>query len=329
MIAAGMATGPRGSVCLGLCAGLLVCAWLAPVAEAQPSARDRASAADAYDRGSAEFLAENFETAAGWFETAYRLAPAPAALIQAIRSHQRAENPLRAATLALTLREAYPDDPRAARAAAGALAGANRYVRVEVRCEACALEIDGALVGRSSFFVEPGAPHTLVASFDTGNVTREIEGQAGETLPLTFEAPAATDPGDGPGGGPPGGGTEDEAGGGGGVPLWISVAALVVTAGLGGVTIWSGIDTLDGVPAYEANPTLEGLQDGRDREARTNWLIASTSVAAAATLVLFLFTDYGGGSNDDSDDDSAEEASAEAWLDIGPDQAILGLRGRL
>lgn len=313
------------SLCLGLVAAA---ALVTPLdAAAQPSARDRASAARAYDRGTAAFLAEDFGAAARWFETAHRLAPAAAALVQAVRSHLRAGNDLRAATLALSLQDLYPDNEAAQRTANEALQDAGTYVRVEVDCDDCALEVDGALVGRDSFFVEPGSSHTVVAAFDEGNRTQDVSGEAGQTVQLSFERPdgqiASGDGGSssvpsGDGGEP----TVDEGeGGGDGVPLAVSIVALVITAGLGGVTIWSGIDTLDGVPAYEENPTVEGLEDGRSREARTNWLIAGTSVAAAATLVLFLFTDYGAGGDD-------EEPSVEALLDIQADRGVVGLRGR-
>ncbi|MGE0784456.1 MAG: hypothetical protein AB7S26_02125 [Sandaracinaceae bacterium] len=295
----------------------------------EPSARDRQSAADAYDRGTAAFLAEDFRSAARWFETAHRLAPAAAALVQAVRAHQRAGNDLRAATLALGLQELYPDDQTAARTAREALEDAAAYVRVNVDCEDCAVEVDGTLVGRRAFFVEPGVEHTVVASFDTGNVTQRVRGRAGDVLPLELEAPprsqtnatSSTDTTS------PRTGEPVDDGGGGGVPLAVSIVALVVTAGLGGVLIWSGVDTLDGVPAYEENPTVAGLEDGRSREERTNWLIAGTSVAAAATLILFIFTDYGGG-DDDASEENAEDASVEALLDIQADRGMLGLRGR-
>lgn len=287
--------------------------------EAQPSARERQSAAEAYDRGTSAFLAEDFVAAARWFETAHRMAPAAAALIQAVRAHIRADNTTRAATLALELQEEYGDNAQAASAASEALEGADAFVRVEVDCEGCALEVDGSLETRSTFFVQPGAEHTVVASFDTGNQTEQVSGEAGQTVQLAFEAPEAVADPDG-NGGTDGGEVSD--GGGGGVPVAVSIISLVVTAGLGGVLIWSGIDTLDGVEPYEAAPTPEGLEDGRNREARTNWLIAGTSVAAAATLVLLIFTDWGGG------DDDQSEPSAQALLDIQADRAILGLRGR-
>ncbi|MBX3274445.1 MAG: hypothetical protein KF729_29540 [Sandaracinaceae bacterium] len=306
-------------------AGLLAGAGLARPAHAQDvSARDRQSAGEAYDRGTAAYLAEDFEGAASWFETAYRLAPAAAALVQATRAHQRAGNEQRAATLALRLQALYPDDRTARTTAQRALAAARRFLRVDVTCDGeCAIEVGGAIMGHTSFFLDPGAEHRVTAEFETGRVTQTAAGAAGETVSLAFEAPAPVarepepepdEPRDRAAPEPP---AAEPQRGGGGVPLAVTVTALVVTAGLGGVLIWSGLDALDGVGAYEANPTAEGLADGRSREERTNWLIAGTAVAAAATFVLMLFTDWGGG-----------EPDAAVTLDLGPHHAILGARGR-
>jgi len=289
------------------------------------SARDRQAAGEAYDRGTSAYLAEDFSGAARWFETADRLAPAVAALVQATRAHARAGDERRAASLALRLQALYPDDAAATRTATQALEAAAGYVRVDVSCDAeCTVEVAGAIMGHMSFFLDPDEDHEVVAEFETGRERLTATGAAGATVSLTFEAPPAAAVGpsspvseDEP--------SEDEANsGGGGVPLAVSITALVITAGLGGVLAWSGVDTLDGVPAFEANPTSEALADGRSREERTNWLIASTSIMAAATVVLLLFTDWGG----DADEDDAESIEAEASLDLGGDHAILGVRGR-
>ncbi|MCA9604956.1 MAG: hypothetical protein KC619_05155 [Myxococcales bacterium] len=301
----------------------------ADVRAQEVSARDRQSAAEAYDRGTAAYLAEDFEGAAQWFETAHRLAPAAAALVQATRSYQRAGNDQRAATLALRLQTLYPEDPAARTTAERALQAARRFLRVDVACDGdCTIEVGGAIMGHTSFFLAPDADHEVTAEFATGRVHQNARGAAGETVSLSFEAPPAPEPEPDPDPVPLGDPTpapqvEPSDGGGGGVPLAVTITALVVTAGLGGVLIWSGVDALDGVPAYEANPTMEGLNDGRSREERTNWLIAGTAVAGAATVILMIFTDWGGG-----DDGNAEDTDVTAILDLDSDHAILGVRGR-
>jgi len=321
----------RVGVCLLLAVGTAASVWspAITVAAQEISARDRQSAAEAYDRGTSAYLSEDFARAAQWFETAHRLAPAAAALVQAVRSHERAGNALRAASLALQLEALYPDDRAARRAARSALEGAEGYLRVEVECDGCTLEVDGAIVSYPRFFVEAGAEHAVVASFESGNRREVVSGEAGETRSLRFDAPP-----------PPDAPTTDEpaatavdaepaqtatpqASGGGGVPVAVTVTAMILTAGLGGVLIWSGVDALDGVPAYEANPTVEGLADGRAREERTNWLIAGTAVAGAATVVLMLLTDWGGGGGE------ATEAEVEPTVAFSPEGVMLGLRGRL
>jgi hypothetical protein len=60
------------------------------------------------------------------------------------------------------------------------------------------------------------------------------------------------------------------------------------------VLIWSGIDTLDGVPAYQADPTTERLADGQMRELRTNVMIGVTAGLAVTTLIFALVTDWDG-----------------------------------
>lgn len=305
---------------------LVVAAVVAPaVSHAQVSARDRESAAQAYDRGTAAYLAEDYERAAQWFETANRLAPAPAALVQAVRSHSRAGNATRAATLALQLQALYADDQAASRTAASALSRAGTFLRVDVDCDReCTIEAGGAIMGHTSFFLTPGEDHEIVASFGSGSRRETVSGAAGQTLSLQFEAPEEQQPDPVATEGPtPTVETSDS--GGGGVPLGVTIASFVVTAGLGGVLIWSGVDTLDGVPAYEADPTTAGLADGRSREERTNWLIAGTSVAGALTAILLIFTDWG---SDDGSADAAEaEVEVEAMLEVQPMGLLVGARG--
>lgn len=309
---------------VGLVTALGVFTLSAAPARAQSegvSARDRRAAGEAYDRGTAAYLAEDFADAARWFETAYRLAPASAALIQAVRSYERAGDALRVATLGLRLQALYPDDRAAQRAAQRALRDAERFVRVDVECEGCAVQLDGAVMEHPSFFVEPGGEHVVEAAFETGTQRETVQGAAGDRRSLQFEAPPpppepvaeATVAPDDPEASP-----QPAPSGGGGVPIWVTVSALVATAAVGGVLIWSGVDALDGVPAYEMNPTPEGLADGQFRETRTNWLIGGTSVLAATTLLLAIFTDWGG----------APAQGVHASFGIQPDGAMGALRGR-
>jgi hypothetical protein len=301
------------------------------------SARDRQSASEAYDRGTAAYLARNYEEAARWFETAHRLAPAPAALVQALRASQRGGADVRAANLALRLQALYPDDRAAQRAASDALRNARRFVRVDVECEGCAVAVGGAVVEHRSFFVEPDAEHTIEAAFETGSRSETVRGAAGEQRTLRFEAPpppvarvepepesVSASPLPTVSNTPPSDGLAV-------IPLPATLVSVGVTAALGGVLIWSGVDTLDGVPAYTTNPTAAGLADGQSRETRTNWLVGATALAATVTAVLAVFTRW----SERAPAGAAARRGVGLGLDLAldggvqPDGAFLSLRGRL
>ena len=279
----------------------LVCLASVPVvARAQsppPSARDRAAAAEAYDRGSAAYLARDYATAAQLFETANRLAPAPASLIQAIRAHGRAGNTIRGATLALRLDPAsLAREPTIQRLLERA---ASESLRVDVVCDGCTIDLDGVLQDHSSFFVAAGSAHTVTATFGEQSRSTEVTGSAGEQRSVEFERPATTEiepaPEPEPAPAPPAPVPPARRGLSPTVALVGGGVALVVT----GFAVWSGLDALAGVDDYEAHPTQAGLDEGQGKELRTNLLIAGSGVLAAATLAIALFfTDWSGGEDD-------------------------------
>lgn len=264
----------------------------------EPSARDRAAAGEAFDRGTSLWLSKDYKDAARFFETAHRLAPASGALVQAVRAHLRAKNPMRAATLSLMLQELYPDDKLAAKTAKKGLAKwKKRYARVDVKCEECTIEVDGKIVSYPSFFVVPGEDHEVIASFSTGSENQTVQGEAGETVEVQFEAPpepektpeaAAPEKSavEAPSAPPPG---ADERGERILKPTLIPIVLGSATVGMGAVLIWSGKDTLNANDRYEDDPTQARLSNGRDLERRTNILLGVTAtlgVAAVTTTVL-------------------------------------------
>ncbi|MBX7192464.1 MAG: type IV secretion system protein [Sandaracinaceae bacterium] len=308
-------------------------------AAAEPSAADRQAAGQAYDRATAAYLARDYARAATLFETAYRLAPASAALLQAVRAHERAGNGLRAATLALRLQAFYGSDAAAARQAEQTLAAtSSQFVRIDVTCQgSCTLELDGVLQEHTSFFAAPGAAHTVRATFDTGPVERAVTGAAGAVETISLEAPARVAQVDDTVGTGTGTGTGSESGtgtgtgagstgggGGGGISPIPFVIAIIAAAGAGGVLIWSGIDTLAGVQPYRDMPTLERLHDGQSRELRTNILIGVTGALALTSLILAIVTDW------DGEGESSEPAAGTPQVSFfaSPEQAMLSLGGR-
>ncbi|MDF3067590.1 MAG: hypothetical protein K0R38_3191 [Polyangiaceae bacterium] len=84
-------------------------------------------------------------------------------------------------------------------------------------------------------------------------------------------------------------------------PTWFYMG-VGATVALGGLTLWSGLDTTSAHDAYERDlPRLtqkeadERVSDGHSRELRTNLLLAGSLVAGAGTAVLGLwFTDFAG-----------------------------------
>lgn len=296
-----------------------VCAQETPAAE--PSVADRQAAGQAYDRATAAYLGRDYARAAPLFETAYRLAPAPAALVQAVRAYERAGNPLRAASLALQLQTNHASDEAAQRQATATLATASAsYARIDVTCSSsCTLELDGALQGHRSFFIEPGTSHTLRATFETGSVDQALTGAAGETNAVTLTAPepvAGAEPTPEEGETPPPAVVDQ-----GGLSPALFAVGLVLTVGSGAVLAWSGVDALDGVPAYRDNPTPEGLADGQSRELRTNVLIGVTAGLAVTTLIFALVTDW------DGTPSTSEDVQVSASLAITPDLFAIGLSG--
>lgn len=288
-------------------AALTACLILSAPAEAEDasaggittSVEDRAKAAEAYDRGTSAYLSAEYERAAHWFERAYRIAPTSAALLQAVRAHSKAGNSIRAANLALELQDKYPNDARAAKAADAVVARvAPQGVLVTATCEkACTLELDGALVRHPSFFVTPNVEHSVRAAYEQGETSTFVQGEPGSTKSVALAAPAAPPP-------PP-------------LPRWAFFSALGATVALGAVTVWSGVDANRGVSDYEtaartaSSPGINNgesptpaeraqslLEEGQDKERRTNILIGVTAGMAVSTAVLGVFTNWKGDSRE-------------------------------
>ncbi len=332
--------------------------------EEVPAADVVAKAAGAFDEGRAAYLAGRFEMAASHFEAADATVPSPRALRMAIRSRAEAGHAARAATLAGQALLRYPDHQQT-RQLADATIEAHRASlhRLGVTCAgACVVAVGArAVVGKASkrwtIFVDPGRV-TVSASFVSkqGADQQVIQARAGGNNALTFLPkvdPRAAPPvsgGSGPGPAPdPAGPVSPEpvdldgdegAGDGTGVPdgaadgesSWLAspgvfIALGVATAAVGGVTIWSGIDTLSNPGADTVKEACVGLgpgcpeyQEGRSKQTRTNVLIgASVGVAALTAVVGAFVTDWGG---------DGEDGALDTTLLVGPREVGLSLGGR-
>ena len=94
---------------------------------------------------------------------------------------------------------------------------------------------------------------------------------------------------------------------------------LGITAALGGVMVWSLVNTLEASDRYKASPTRERYEDGRQKVRRTWLLGAACSLTGITTLlVAILGTEWG----DDDDERFGLRPAA------GPEGASLTLTGR-
>jgi hypothetical protein len=293
---------------------LLIGAWNPGSTASSQDARQRQAAAEAYDRGTAAYLEGSYGEAAQWFETANRMAPAAPALMQAIRAHEHADNHTRAGTLAIELSNTYASEPQATEYAKNVLSNtAPKLLLIQVSCdEDCKLDVDGKLQEYLAFFETPSRPHVLTATFETGSKTTRIQGEAGQTREVKFEAPPP----------PPtpaidfsADASQSKDSGTSGRPLpplvtWIGAG---VTGAVLAGTIVSAIDMYNGVPEFKRiagqstgctaigssecialeKKSKDALDKGQSRELRTNILIGATAFAAVSTGVIALFlTDW-------------------------------------
>lgn len=283
---------------------LLLAALLASMSLAAATAHaDVSAAARAFSEGQAAQLDGKFERAADAFELAYSIQPTKEALRSAARMRMQAGHQARAANHAALLLAEYSDDPASVTLAEAILREAEPSLcRLAVACEApgCSLSTGGRALSMSAaeehvVYVSPGELE-LVISFGAQQVTRQLQAQAGARVELRVDAPppapspterAAEDRAPAP--------RQVESSRSRGWPRLVVYAGAGLTAALGGVTLWSGLDTQSAHDDYVKAPTSEGWDDGRQKQLRTNILLGATAAAALATAAIAVFhTDWGG-----------------------------------
>ncbi|MCA9594840.1 MAG: hypothetical protein KC776_16080 [Myxococcales bacterium] len=316
-----MAVELKRCLMLGAIAGLMALAGPAQADE------NMAAAANAYSRAQKAALSGDYEKAAELFELADSLAPTPEALRAAASAHKAAGQLGAAATSAEELQRRYPDDAESKKLASEILEQAKKKLaRYQVSCqpEACQILVDGGVETASPkdehvLYIEPGK-HELAAVFGSRKAEpQNVDAKAGGRDSLSFQAPAQKSE-------PKAVTAEPEVTSSGdvradgksshGLSPWVFGTALGVTAVLGGVATWSGLDTLSARDEYDKHRTQAGYEDGQKKEQRTNILIGATGVAAVATITLALFTDFGG-----SDEKSAQKPHLSAG--VGPGSVVL------
>jgi hypothetical protein len=288
----------RSLIALSLVAGSLSWAGGARAGEPGrpvPTKEQAAIAGKKFREGELYFSKHDYPRAAKLFEEAYSIAPHPDALLNAVDARERAGELLVAARLCERLRKDYPNDKNANEEVAERIARLTpKLGRLElvVHPGVTAVKVDSEVIGPPApaqagalptaiWWVDPG-DHSVSATTTKGPLSRNVNVVAGakQSVVLEEQATAPVEPVKPP---PP---PADD-----GKPLHPAVffVGLGLTAGAGGVLAWSGIDTLGAYDDYEAAPTQSGLDDGRDRQLRTNILIGVTAGLGAATAAVGIF----------------------------------------
>lgn len=261
---------------------------LAVVAASTVARADGRAAAAAFADGERAFTAGDFLRAGASFEAAYREEPHWSPLWNAARSYHRARDLIRAANLyAKYLREA-PADAKDRDQATSALAElAPTLARLEVHAALRDVKVDGAPLEGNLVWVAPGE-HVVEGTSARGGVRKVAVAREGQVTsvslvdepapppPMTVAAPAPSRSR--------------------GLPVVVPLVVGGLAVAAGGVTVWSGIDTLAQRRAFDDARTQDNLDEGKSRQLRTNVLLAVTGGLAVATGVTLLFVDFGGGS---------------------------------
>ena len=289
-------------------------------APAEPTPAQVRAAAEAFDRGREAYKADEYVEAAEQFEKADNSAPSSAAIELAIRARDKAGEIDRAATLVALALKRHPGDPNLVKLGSDL----DRRVRAELfqinaTCDTpCDLTVGGKIVHgppdtQRTLFVLPG-PLTVRAGWsDNRSEAKQLQAEKGGSGEVAFVAPPnpagenlatspagsvtplASDPS----------ATKDEGAPkkSSGWPPTIFFVSAGVTAVVGGITVWSGIDTVNNPGANKVRDecgtqgeACELYQEGLSKQRRTNILIGVTAGLGVATILVgVLGTDWSGG----------------------------------
>jgi hypothetical protein len=259
---------------------------MAPICAAQSappvSDDERRAAHDAYEKGKAAFEAQDYLRAGKLFLEAYERAPHHDPLWNAARAFELGGESARAANLySRYLDEAPPDARDRDRATAARTALAGKLGRIDLQLRGVTdAAIDGVTTTATSTFVDPGT-HLLSARAGTANVRIVQSVLAGAAVSVVLEPPppeiAVSPP-------PASKGTRV-------LSPWVVGGELLITAGFGAISIWSGVDTVTTKHDYNATPNADLYAAGQSKESRTNalfWTTAGLGVVTAATAIFFV-----------------------------------------
>jgi hypothetical protein len=287
-------------VCLGA-ASILA----AGAARAEDVATNQARARDAYDRGSIAYRRGDYARAAAEFAQADALAPDPVALRAALDAATLADDAVLGTELLERARRAPGDKTLADVVATARARFAHRTGRIVVRCPEsasaagagptaaapCLATLDGTVLEPSKERVVAVGVHTVTVQSDGAAEQRIVQVGPDQSVEISPSVPREAAPA------PPPSPAPAPSSSGGISPAWFAAAA-GATAVLGGLTVWSGLDTSNRHSSFAntgcsaANPPAECgslRSDGLSAEHRTNVLLAGTAALAVGTAALGLF----------------------------------------
>lgn len=252
-----------------------------------PALADEAQAAKTFAEGERAFSAGAYRRAAVLFEEAYGAAAHPATLFNAAKARAQAgDHALAANHYARLDSDASPPADRAdARSALAALQPKVGYLQVRGDFDSSA--VDGVPLGPSGrIYVEPGE-HLITGQRRDTKLKKTARVAAGQSVTVDLIAEVATK--EAPPSPPRSSGLPR-------VVTYILGGATIVS---GGVTTWSGLDTLakkdEFDPVYangRATDANARLDDGLAAQTRTNVLLGVTVGLAVLTGVAVLLTDW-------------------------------------
>jgi hypothetical protein len=260
-------------------------------------ADDVEAARQAYERGTSAYSRGDFAEAARRYATADELAPNPVTLESALKASIKADDAALGMTLVDRAERRSPTGPleaAARRARAKFEGGAGKLI---VRCadeRPCGVKIDGTEQrAGSAVWLTAGAHQVEISGPSAGVFSVRVEGgREASWRPPEQAAPAPPPPALPRVDRGPAEATQalpkPAPDSGGMSPAWFWIAA-GTTAALGGVSIWSGVDTLSKHDDFvRGNDAAE--EPGRAAQTRTNVLLGALGAAAVTTGVLAIIT---------------------------------------
>ena len=268
-------------------------------ARAEDAGDPKRRAAGLFVQGVRQFSQANFDEAARNFLEADALVPSSRALTNAISAARRSNNHLLVARAAQRVLARPGIEPEATALAREALADAARSLSlVEVRCspEPCTLTLDGEPTASGAQYVLPGTHDFAAVGASGRRVTEHMSTAAGTSYRIALQHSDEAAPPEAP---PEKGAIPSrDAASPAAKPLpplvfWIGAAG---TAGLVGLTTWSGLDALSEKHERESGGAYsdEDRDEISQRARRTNYFLAGAAVLGGATAVAGIwFVDWG------------------------------------